>query len=113
MKQSYGLGWAVGGETFGHGGALATDITVDRTRGLVYVYLVHHAGFPGDGGKAKDAFRKVAEERFGTSGAAPLLGKTPFSPGNFVDFGSRASTDLVRPKSTSTGVLHLPFVECF
>jgi hypothetical protein len=34
----------------------------------VYVYLVQHAGFPGDGGTAKDAFRKAAEEKFGTAG---------------------------------------------
>jgi hypothetical protein len=40
MKESYGLGWAVGGGTCGHGVAFATDMTVDLKRGLVYVYLV-------------------------------------------------------------------------
>jgi hypothetical protein len=34
----------------------------------VYVYLIQNAGVPGDGGKAGDAFRKVAEERFGETG---------------------------------------------
>ena len=29
VKDQYGLGWAVGGDTFGHGGALATDM-IDR-----------------------------------------------------------------------------------
>lgn len=64
MKESYGIGWAANGDTFGHGGALSTDMTVDRGRGLVYVWLVQHAGYPGDGGKASGAFRKAALERF-------------------------------------------------
>ncbi|QEL15969.1 serine hydrolase domain-containing protein [Limnoglobus roseus] len=68
LKESYGLGWSVGGGTFGHGGAFATDMTVDVKRGLVYVYLVQHSGFPGDGGKARDAFRKAAEARFAPAG---------------------------------------------
>ena len=29
-------------------------------------FLVQHAGFHGDGGKALGAFRKAAEERFGS-----------------------------------------------
>jgi CubicO group peptidase (beta-lactamase class C family) len=68
LKESYGLGWSVGAGTFGHGGAFATDMLVDPKRGLVYVYLIQHAGFPGDGGKAKDAFHKAANERFGPAG---------------------------------------------
>jgi CubicO group peptidase (beta-lactamase class C family) len=68
VKESYGLGWSVGGGTFGHGGAFATNMTVDPKRGLVYVYLVQHAGFPGDGAKAQAAFRQAAEARFGGAG---------------------------------------------
>ncbi|MCE9563073.1 MAG: beta-lactamase family protein [Planctomycetes bacterium] len=63
LKDNYGLGFSVGGN-FGHGGALSTNMNVDPKRGLVTVWLVQHAGFPGEGGKASGAFRKVAEEKF-------------------------------------------------
>jgi CubicO group peptidase (beta-lactamase class C family) len=65
IKEGYGLGWAVGGGTFGHGGAYATDMTIDPRRGLVTVFLVQHAGFPGGGGKSRAAFRQAALEAFG------------------------------------------------
>ena len=60
VKECYGLGWSVGAGTYGHGGAYATDMMVDTKRGLVVVYLVQHAGFVGDGGKAKGAFHQAA-----------------------------------------------------
>jgi CubicO group peptidase (beta-lactamase class C family) len=61
----YGLGWSVGGGSFGHGGAYATNMTIDGKRGLIAVFLVQHAGFPGDGGKGQGAFRAAAEKEFG------------------------------------------------
>jgi CubicO group peptidase (beta-lactamase class C family) len=67
MKESYGLGWATGGGTFGHGGAYATNMTIDAKRGLIMVFLVQHAGFPQDGGKSHSAFKKAAEAQFGKS----------------------------------------------
>jgi CubicO group peptidase (beta-lactamase class C family) len=67
IKESYGLGWAVGNGSFGHGGALATNMNIDTRRGLITVFLVQHAGFPGDGGKSQAAFRKAAESRFASS----------------------------------------------
>jgi CubicO group peptidase (beta-lactamase class C family) len=65
LKQSYGLGWTVGGGGFGHGGAYATNMQIDAKRGLITVFMVQHAGFPGDGNKSSGAFRQAAEERFG------------------------------------------------
>jgi CubicO group peptidase (beta-lactamase class C family) len=65
IKDSYGLGWSVGPGTFGHGGAYATNMTVDTKRGLVYVFMVQHAGFPGNGNQSQGAFRKAAEAQFG------------------------------------------------
>jgi len=65
IKDSYGLGFSVGPGTFGHGGAYATNMTVDTKRGLVYVFMVQHAGFPGNGNQALGAFRKAAEAQFG------------------------------------------------
>jgi CubicO group peptidase (beta-lactamase class C family) len=66
LKESYGLGWSTGGGTFGHGGAYATNMTIDPRRGLITVFLVQHAGFPGDGGKSQAAFRQAAVEQFGS-----------------------------------------------
>jgi CubicO group peptidase (beta-lactamase class C family) len=65
LKESYGLGFAVSGDTFGHGGAYATDMQINTKHGLVLIYLVQHAGFPGEGGKAKGAFQQAAIREFG------------------------------------------------
>ncbi|HSH94078.1 MAG TPA: serine hydrolase domain-containing protein [Roseimicrobium sp.] len=65
MKESYGLGWTAG-PVFGHGGALATGMSIDPQSGLINVWLVQHAGFIGDGAKAQGVFRKAATEMFGS-----------------------------------------------
>ena len=49
----------------GHGGAYSTNLWIDPERQLVMVYMVQHAGFPGDGGKVRGAFEKAAAEAFG------------------------------------------------
>ncbi len=65
VTTGYGIGWSTSGMTFGHGGALATNMTIDPQRGLITVFLVQHAGFPGDGGKSHGAFVKAANDTFG------------------------------------------------
>lgn len=65
VKTSYGLGWATGPDSFGHGGALSTNMSIDTKRGLVTVFLVQHAGFPGEGGQSQAAFRKAVEAKYG------------------------------------------------
>ena len=65
LKESYGLGWATGGNAFGHGGAYATNMSIDAKRGLITVFMVQHNGFPGNGGQSLAAFRKAAEQQFG------------------------------------------------
>jgi CubicO group peptidase (beta-lactamase class C family) len=65
LKESYGLGWSVGGGGFGHGGAYATNMNIDPARGLITVFMVQHAGFPGDGKESGGAFKKAAFEKFG------------------------------------------------
>ena len=65
VTDGYGFGFSTGGGSFGHGGALATNMTIDTNRGLITVFLVQHAGFPGEGGKSHGAFKKAAEEQFG------------------------------------------------
>jgi CubicO group peptidase (beta-lactamase class C family) len=71
-EAGYGLGWSTSRKAqsgnsavilgpCGHGGAYATHMGIDPERGLITVYLVQHAGFPGiDGGKIEDAFNKAA-----------------------------------------------------
>jgi CubicO group peptidase (beta-lactamase class C family) len=64
LKDSYGLGFATGPDWCGHGGAYATNMTIDRQRGLVLIWMVQHAGFPGNGGQSQEAFKQAALERF-------------------------------------------------
>jgi CubicO group peptidase (beta-lactamase class C family) len=72
LKESYGLGWSVGRGTFGHGGAYATNMTIDPKRGLITLFLVQQAGgFPGEGGKSQEAFREAALELFGNPPSPP------------------------------------------
>jgi len=64
LPQSYGFGFSVGENTFGHGGAYSTNTTADTQQGLILVWLVQHAGFPGKGGQAQGAFRKAAIDAY-------------------------------------------------
>jgi CubicO group peptidase (beta-lactamase class C family) len=64
IKISYGLGWFTSGDAYDHGGAYATNMRIDNKRGLVYVWMVQHNGFPGDGGQSQGAFRAAAQELF-------------------------------------------------
>ncbi len=66
----YGFGMGVGDHFFGHGGAYSTNSTADTQRGLILVWLVQHAGFPGQGGKSQEAFKRAVMEAFG-SGRKP------------------------------------------
>ncbi len=67
LDTSYGLGFSVGGNHFGHGGAYSTNSTADTKQGLILIWLVQHAGFPGEGGKSQEAFHRAALERFATT----------------------------------------------
>ncbi len=65
LKESYGLGWAVTPNGCGHGGAYATDMSIDRERGLITVFMVQHAGWPNETkGKVKQAFSQAALKAF-------------------------------------------------
>ncbi len=67
LSNSYGFGFAVAAGSFGHGGAYSTDTTADTKRGLILVWLVQHAGFPGEGGKAQGVFKQAAIELFASA----------------------------------------------
>lgn len=67
-KADYGLGWSTHNGVFGHGGAHATNMSIDATRGRITVFMIQATGgFPKDGGKSHGAFQTAALERFGTS----------------------------------------------
>lgn len=54
------------GGSFGHGGAYATHMEIDPAHGLVFVYMVQHAGYANsDGKEIQPAFQKAAVEKFG------------------------------------------------
>jgi CubicO group peptidase (beta-lactamase class C family) len=60
LPTEYGFGFSTGGDRFGHGGAYSTNSYFDRKHGLIFIWLVQHAGFPGEGGKSQEAFRQAA-----------------------------------------------------
>jgi CubicO group peptidase (beta-lactamase class C family) len=60
LRDSYGLGFAVGPDWCGHGGAYSTNMHIDRQRSLVFIWMVQHNGFPGNGGKSQDVFKQAA-----------------------------------------------------
>jgi len=64
VNASYGFGFGVGDNSFGHGGAYSTNSEADTKRGLIFVWLVQHAGFPGEGGKSQGVFKQAAIDAF-------------------------------------------------
>jgi len=65
VPESYGLGLSVGGDgTFGHGGAHATNMTIDPQRRLAVVWMVQDAGSPPEWRRAEGEVRQWAFERF-------------------------------------------------
>jgi CubicO group peptidase (beta-lactamase class C family) len=58
------LGWNTGDGEFGHGGAYATNMTIDPQHRLVFIWMVQHADFPAAGAKSRDAFMKAAKAAF-------------------------------------------------
>jgi CubicO group peptidase (beta-lactamase class C family) len=65
VKDSYGFGLAVGSDSFGHGGAYATNMEIHPAKGLALIWMVQHGGFVGNGAKAQGVFKDWALERFG------------------------------------------------
>jgi CubicO group peptidase (beta-lactamase class C family) len=67
MTERYGLGWGVGGDGFGHGGAYATNFQIEPKHGLILIWMVQHAGFPNNGGESFEAFKNAANKAFSTT----------------------------------------------
>jgi CubicO group peptidase (beta-lactamase class C family) len=65
IKEEYGLGFSMGKNNFGHGGALSTNMNIDTHHGAITIWLVQHMGYPGNGNQAYNEFRKMAASTFG------------------------------------------------
>lgn len=57
VTNAYGLGFAIGPDWFGHGGAHATNLEIHPDKPLALIWMVQHAGFPGDGKEAQGVFK--------------------------------------------------------
>jgi CubicO group peptidase (beta-lactamase class C family) len=57
VTNAYGLGFAVGPDWFGHGGAHATNLEIHPDKALAFVWMVQHAGFLGEGNEAQGVFK--------------------------------------------------------
>ncbi len=64
VQEDYGFGWSVGSGWAGHGGAESTNMEIDWQKGLIFIYMVQHAGYPNDGAKSHDAFKQAAIVQF-------------------------------------------------
>ena len=66
LKESYGLGFQVHADgACGHGGAYATNMTIDPARGVAVVWLVQNAGSPPEWKACEGQVRAWAVKRFG------------------------------------------------
>ncbi len=57
VNNAYGLGFAVGPDWFGHGGAHATNVEIHPDKNLALIWMVQHSGFPGEGKNAQGVFK--------------------------------------------------------
>ena len=64
LKEAYGFGLFIEPETFGHGGAYATNTIANTHSGLIFVWLVQHASFIGEGDKAQGVFLHAAAAKY-------------------------------------------------
>ncbi len=65
VSDNYGLALAIGPDWFGHGGAQATGMEIRPAKGIAFIWMVQHGGFPGEGAKAQGVFKNWALARFG------------------------------------------------
>lgn len=65
VQESYGFGLAINGDGFGHGGAQSTQMEIRPQERIALIWMVQHAGYPGEGGKAWGTFRDWAIGHFG------------------------------------------------
>ena len=63
-EANYGLGWSLGPDSFGHGGAGGTDMKVYPDAGIVALYMIQHQGLTEQGGGCFPAFEAAVRNLF-------------------------------------------------
>jgi CubicO group peptidase (beta-lactamase class C family) len=63
VNDGYGLGLSVGPDGCGHGGAHATNMQIDRKRGLILIWMVQHTSLPANGNQCQGVFTQAATEK--------------------------------------------------
>jgi CubicO group peptidase (beta-lactamase class C family) len=65
VTENYGLGFRLNTNGFGHDGAHGTSFEIRPRQGIALVWMVQHAGFPGQGAGAQAIFKTWAATHFG------------------------------------------------
>lgn len=68
LEANYALGWGTAPPAgFGHGGALGNHLWINPENGIITIFLIQHAGFPGpdQNPKISTAFTDAANEIYG------------------------------------------------
>jgi CubicO group peptidase (beta-lactamase class C family) len=60
VPETIGLGWMLGEGSYGHGGALRSNMMFYPSRDRATIFLVQHEKFAGNGSEAHGAFEKAA-----------------------------------------------------
>jgi len=61
-EANYGLGWSLGADSFGHGGACGTDMKVYPDAGVAALYMIQHQGLTEPGGGCFPAFEAAVRD---------------------------------------------------
>lgn len=64
VEANYGLGWSLGPDSFGHGGACGTDMKVYPDAGIAALYMIQHQGLTEQGGGCFAAFEAALRDLF-------------------------------------------------
>ena len=70
VEADYGLGWSIGADSFGHGGACGTDMKVYPGAGIAALYMIQHEGLTERGGGCFPAFEAAVRDLFVNRGGA-------------------------------------------
>lgn len=62
VEANYGLGWGLGADSFGHGGACGTDMKVYPDAGIAALYMIQHQGLTEQGGGCYPAFEAAVRD---------------------------------------------------
>lgn len=76
-KSSYGFGWAVSANGYGHGGAYKTDMEIDVAKGRILIFMVQQAGAWGtaDGEGISSNLQRLSNEVVDSQASSAASGR--------------------------------------